>query len=85
MIDAALHWLQLSTVGQTPAAFIAGMLLPIFSVVGVLLSTSLHRGARLTGFCCGLLSQPVWFYVAITACSLGMFINSMFFTALWLY
>lgn len=85
MIEAIINWFHLSTVGQSSDTFTAGMLLPVFSVVGVLLSTSLHQHTRFAGFCCGLISQPVWFYVAITAYSLGMFINSLFFTALWLY
>lgn len=84
-MEAVYNWILMSTAGQTSDTFVAGMLLPVFSVVGVLLSTSLHSRTRFAGFCCGLISQPVWFYVAVSAYSLGMFINSMFFTALWLY
>lgn len=80
-----IEWLRISMVDQTVLDVVLGMLLPIFSVLGVFLSTSLNATVRRTGFVLGLLSQPVWFYFAISTYNVGMFINAMFFTGLWLF
>lgn len=85
MIDVITTWLTAATVDQSPAVFFAGILLALLSVTGVLLSTSLKASIRIVGFCCGLLSQPIWFYIAIDTHNLGLFINSVFFTLLWAY
>ncbi len=85
MMDAIIQWLAAATLNQTPEDFAAGIALALLSVTGVLLSTSLHPPIRITGFLCGLLSQPLWFYIAITSYNLGLFINSIFFTAMWFY
>lgn len=84
-MDAITQWLTAATLNQTPEGFAAGILLALLSVTSFLLSTSLHPPIRITGFLCGLLSQPLWFYIAITSHNLGLFINSMFFTAMWFY
>lgn len=80
-----IEWIEIATTGRTPVDFFMGLLLPMFSVLGVFLSTSRNEGISRLGFACGICSQPVWFYFAITSFNLGMFINSLFFTLLWIY
>lgn len=84
-MNSIFEWLQAATLEQSLASFAAGMLLAVLSVTAVLLSTSKHSRIRFFGFTCGLLSQPIWFYIAIDSHNLGLFITSVFFTAMWLY
>lgn len=85
MLESATQWLTAATFNQLPQDFVAGILLALLSVTSLLLSTSVYPAIRLTGFICGLLSQPLWFYIAIQTYNLGLFINSVFFTLMWLY
>ena len=62
------------------------LVLPLFSVMCVFLSTSSYNEKiRSFGFCCGMISQPFWFYAAFIAMNIGLFIISLFFTGLWIY
>lgn len=80
-----IEWLLIATAGKTLADLLLGLSLPLFSVLGVFLSTSNNNLFKAIGFSCGIISQPVWFYFAITTHNLGMFINGIFFTLLWVY
>ena len=83
--DLCIAWLVASTTGVTLTSFLVGMALPICSVTGVLCSTSLNTKMRRVGFSMGILSQPFWYYAAFESYNFGMFINTNFFTIMWLY
>jgi len=70
---------------QPPILILCSLMLPIMSVGGVWLSTSKKYTTRYLGFISCLLSQVFWFYVAYYHKDLGLFINSVFFSMLWLY
>lgn len=84
-METITTWLSAATISQTPTAFLTGIFLALFSVSSLLLSTSLIKTVRLAGFTCGLISQPFWFYTAIDSYNLGLFINSIFFSGMWIY
>lgn len=85
VMEVVYNWFLMATVGKTFWGFVAEMAIPVFSVGGVWLSTSHDPHIRKIGFGCGIVSQPFWFYAAITAINLGMLINAVFFTALWVW
>jgi hypothetical protein len=82
-MQAIYEWLAIAYGNKSFWEFAAGMVLPVFSVFGVWLSTSVKPTTRRIGFACGIVSQPFWFYAAINMYNLGVFINSIFFTLLW--
>ncbi len=82
-MQAIYEWLAIAYGNKSIWEFMAGMVLPVFSVMGVWLSTSPNPNTRRIGFGCGIVSQPFWFYAAINMYNLGVFINSIFFTLLW--
>lgn len=80
-----VEWLHLALANKNLLQLLAELLLPCFSVVGVFMSTSPNAKTRFIGFISGIISQFFWFYAAIVAYNLGMFINVCFFTVLWIY
>ena len=84
-MEAIKEWFVIATTNKTTLQMLADYALLIFSVGGVFLSTSPNPKIRFTGFLCGIISQPMWFIAAIKAHSLGILLNSLFFTLLWFY
>lgn len=84
-MDLFADWLRQAVENKTAMDHLTNMVIPLFSMLGVFLSTSLSLTVRRFGFAIGLVSQPFWFYLAFASHSLGLVINSLFFTALWVY
>lgn len=82
-MDFIIDWLRHATENKAALDHLSNMVIPLFSFIGVYIGTSVKIGVRRFGFFLGLVSQPFWFYLAFTSFSLGLVVNSVFFTGLW--